>query len=71
MAALDGGGRIGDRRILRALDWPPDLCRSKSYRCWSSGVPVLVDESAEDAGAVQSAGVEVVDCGRLVLSLGW
>jgi len=24
MAALDGGGRIGDRRILRALDWPPD-----------------------------------------------
>jgi hypothetical protein len=23
MAALDGGGRIGDRRILRALGWPP------------------------------------------------
>jgi len=23
MAALDGGGRIGDRRILHALGWPP------------------------------------------------
>ncbi|MEU4770149.1 hypothetical protein AB0H12_43715 [Actinosynnema sp. NPDC023794] len=36
------------------------LCRSKGHRCWSSGVSVLVDEPAQDAGAVQSVGVEVV-----------
>lgn len=30
----------------------------------------LVDEFAQDAGAVQSLGVEVVYCGRMLLSLG-
>jgi hypothetical protein len=47
------------------------LCRSKSHRYWSSGMSVLVDESAEDACAVQSAGVEIVDCWRLMVGLGW
>ncbi|MEO6081937.1 MAG: helix-turn-helix transcriptional regulator [Umezawaea sp.] len=38
----------------------PVLCRSKSHRCWSSGMSVLIDESAEDVGAEQCAGTEVV-----------
>jgi hypothetical protein len=47
------------------------LCRSKSHRCWSSGILVLVDEAAEDAGAVQSVSVEVVYRGRVLLGVGW
>jgi len=48
-----------------------NLCRSKSRRCWSSGISVLVDESAEDAGAEHSAGVGVVHCGGVLLVCGW
>ncbi len=47
------------------------MCRSKSHRCWSGGLSVFVDESAEDAGAKQSVGVEGVDWRRLLLGLGW
>jgi hypothetical protein len=32
---------------------------------------VLVDEAAEDAGALQSVGVEVVYRGGVLLDLGW
>jgi hypothetical protein len=45
------------------------LCRSKSHRCTSCGIAVLVDESAVDPGALQSAGLEVVHGGGLFLSL--
>lgn len=46
------------------------MCRSKSYRCTLCGVSVLVDVSAEDLGAQQSAGVEVVYRGGVPLGLG-
>jgi predicted naringenin-chalcone synthase len=47
------------------------MCRSKSRRCRSSGMSVFVDEAAEDAGAEQSASVEVVHRGGMFLRLGW
>jgi hypothetical protein len=48
----------------------PILCRSRSHRCWSSGVSVLVEDAAQDAGAVQSVGVEVVYRDGVLLSFG-
>lgn len=45
------------------------LCRSKSRRRRSSGVCVLDENGAQDVGAVQFAGVEVVDCGPRRLHL--
>jgi hypothetical protein len=37
-------------RAVRCATTRWTLCRSKSCRCWSSCVPVLVDEPAEDTG---------------------
>ncbi|MDU0293512.1 leucine zipper domain-containing protein [Saccharothrix longispora] len=48
-----------------------NLCRSRSHRCWSGSVSVLVDESAEDAGAEHSVGVEVVYRGGVLPGFGW
>lgn len=48
-----------------------DLCRSKSHRRTSRGVPVLVDEATEDAGAEHFAGVEVVRDGGALADVGW
>ena len=47
------------------------LCRSKSRRCCSSGMSVLIDESAEDAGVEQCVGAGVVDCGGVLPKVGW
>ena len=48
-----------------------NLYRSKSHRCRSGGMPVLVDESAEDAGAAQSVGGGVVCGGGVLQGFGW
>jgi hypothetical protein len=36
------------------------LCGSKSHRCSSGDVPVLVDDSGEDADALEPVSLEVV-----------
>ncbi|MGO4417556.1 ATP-binding cassette domain-containing protein [Streptomyces sp. MCAF7] len=45
------------------------LCRSKSHRCMSCRVSVLVDEAAEDPGAQDFAGAEAMR--RLFVDVGW
>ncbi|MFD1146002.1 hypothetical protein [Saccharothrix hoggarensis] len=62
---------VGPHDVLIDIDYAGISYRSKSHRCWSSCVSALVDESAEDAGAVHSVGVEVVYRGRVLLGLGW
>jgi hypothetical protein len=47
------------------------LYRSKSHRCTSSCVPVFVDESIEDTGASQPAGVAFLRTVRLLMRFGW
>jgi hypothetical protein len=42
-----------------------DLAGSKSHRCWSSGIVVLVDDAAEDTCAQESVCVAVVQGGGL------
>ncbi|ONI92849.1 hypothetical protein ALI22I_01660 [Saccharothrix sp. ALI-22-I] len=64
---VEGRGGL-ERELVACLR---TVCRSKSHRCWSSSVSVLVDEPAQDAGAVQSVGVEVVHGGGALLDVGW
>jgi hypothetical protein len=55
------------------LRWHRDLilCRSKSHRCMSCRVSVLVDEAAEDPGAQDFAGAEAMRRNRLFVGVGW
>jgi hypothetical protein len=55
------------------LRWHRDLilCRSKSHRCMSCRVSVLVDEAAEDPGAQGFAGAEAMRRNRLFVGVGW
>jgi hypothetical protein len=49
-------------RALKHITLSPNriVCRSKSHRCWSNGVAVLVDQAAEESAAHYSAAVEVL-----------
>lgn len=43
----------------------------ESRRCSSGGVSVLVDDSCEDRGPQESAGLKVLDATGLFLDVGW
>ncbi|MDU0294731.1 hypothetical protein [Saccharothrix longispora] len=72
-AVFDAGrGGFGDPYELASSRLASDtVCRSRSHRCWSGSVSVLVDEFAEDAGAEHSVGVEVVYRGGVLPGFGW
>jgi hypothetical protein len=56
--------RAWDRHYIRAM-----LSGSKSYRCWSRGIAVLLDDAAEDMRAQKSGCVEVVQDGGLLVGV--
>jgi len=58
-------GVVGEGEPELAVDLRLVLWGSESHRRRSSGVPVLVDGAAEDAGGQESVAVEVVDGGGL------
>jgi hypothetical protein len=47
------------------------MVRHSGSRRSSNGVSVFVDQSTEDAGAVHSMGIQVVDCGRSLFGIWW
>jgi hypothetical protein len=71
VAAAQASDQMPDRVALQGFPLFAILCRSKSHRCWSSGMSVLIDKAAEDAGAEHSEGVGVVCRGGVLLGFGW
>lgn len=74
--ASDGDGAMMNNSVVEPgaagrTCGAPTLCRSKSRRRTSGGLSVLVDDTAEDAGAQESAAVEVMHGDGLLVGVGW